>query len=809
MALKRPTMTGFKLALAVTMMVAALYYFLGDSLTLLKKFELQTLDFKFILRGPVEPPDDVVVVAIDDYSIERLGRWPWSRAYNAELVDLLAGDGAKAIGFDLIFAEPEESLELTTMRQLKQYYRALDISGSTLEGKKFGALLEEAVNASNNDRIFSDSIARNNNVIIALVFQAFGQPDAGSQEGEALADNSSFTELPTESGQADDIPPEDLFNEEPTADIPYELLEEEGNPPDTELPPEGLFGDEPFNEDMLVPLEVKDAAIRSIDISDWASVPQAQDLLLPLPEFYSTAKDLGHVNTFSDTDGNLRWASLMLRYSDRYYPALGIKMLKEYYGLDNQGIRTVPGKGIFLGERHMPVDRQGRLLINYYGPARSFKYYAYSDVIEGMLPQGTFDGKMVLVGYAATGLGDVWTTPFSRAMPGVEKHATVIGNVLEGDYLHRAGRSADVIFIMVLGLLLGYYLPKLSPLRVAAFSVITIMIVLAASFAFFYFFKIWINGVYPMLTALMVPASVITYKFFTEEKEKRLVKKAFKQYLSPALVEELVKHPENLRLGGEQKELTVLFSDIRDFTSISEKLTPEKLVSLLNVYLSAMTGIIIGNKGLVDKFIGDAIMAVYGAPIHFEEHPQMACTAAVKMISELNKQMPEWLSQGFPEFRIGVGINTGEMIAGNMGSEDRFDYTVMGDSVNLASRLEGLSKAYGASIIISESTASGIDGFALRELDMVRVKGKVEPVRIFEVLGFVDDCRELEDELALYRDALGLYRSRQWVQAMGAFESLEEKSGLKLYELYARRSRDFLNTPPPSNWDGVFTFTKK
>jgi adenylate cyclase len=802
-ALKRPTITGFKLALAVTLLVAALYYFFGDSLILLKKFELQTLDFKFILRGPVEPPDDVVVVAIDDYSIESLGRWPWSRAYNAELVDILTDDGADVIGFDLIFSEPEESLELTTMRQLRQYYGNLDISEKTTEGRKFGALLNEAVNASNNDRIFSESIASSNNVIIALVFQGFGQP------GEPLVDDSSFAELSADSGQAEDIPPEDLFDEEPTADIPYELLEEEENSPDTELLPEELYGDEPFNVDMLVPTEVKDAAIRSIDISDWASVSQAQDLLLPLPEFYSTARDLGHVNTFSDTDGNLRWASLLLGYSGRYYPALGIKMLKEYYGLDNQGIKTVPGEGIFLGERRVPVDRQGRLLINYYGPARSFKYYSYADVIEGALPQGTFDGKMVLVGYAATGLGDVYTTPFSQAMPGVEKHATVIGNVLEGNYLHQAGKKADVFFILLIGVILGYYLSKLSPLRATAFSVIVIMTALSASFAFFCFFRIWLNSIYPVLNAIMVSTSVITYKFFTEEKEKRLVKKAFKQYLSPALVEELVKHPENLRLGGEQKELTVLFSDIRDFTSISEKLTPEKLVSLLNVYLSAMTGIIIDNKGLVDKFIGDAIMAVYGAPIHFEEHPQLACTAAVKMISELNKQMPEWLEQGFPEFRIGVGINTGEMIAGNMGSKDRFDYTVMGDSVNLASRLEGLSKAYGASIIISESTASGIDGFALRELDMVRVKGKAEPVRIFEVLGFVDDCRELEDELALYRDALGLYRSRQWVQAREAFESLEEKSGLKLYELYARRSRDFLNTPPPPNWDGVFTFTKK
>jgi adenylate cyclase len=808
-ALKRPTITGFKLALAVTLLVAALYYFFGDGLTPLKVFELKTLDFKFMLRGSVDTPDDVVVVAIDDYSIERLGRWPWSRAYNAALVDILTEDGAKVIGFDLIFAEPEESIELTTMRQLKQYYATLDISGETPEGRKFGALLEEAIDASNNDGIFSDSIARNNNVIIALVFQGVGQPGAGPQAEEASADDFSFAKLSADSRQPEDMPPADLLDEEPTADIPYELLEGEENSLASELPPDELYEDEFFDVDMLVPMEVKDAAISSTDASGWASVPQAQDLLLPLPEFYSTAKDLGHVNTFSDTDGNLRWASLVLGYSGGYYPALGIKMLKEYYGLENKELRAMPRKGIALGKRYMPVEQNGKVLINYYGPARSFKYYSYSDVIEGLLPQGTFDGKMVLVGYAATGLGDVWTTPFSQAMPGVEKHATIIGNVIEGNYLHKAVRSSDALFIMVVGLLLGYYLPKLSPLRATAFSIIAIILVLATSFAFFYILKIWLNVVYPVLSAIIVSASVVTYKFFTEEKEKRLIKKAFKQYLSPALVEELVKHPGNLRLGGEQKELTVLFSDIRGFTSISEMLAPEKLVSLLNVYLTAMTGIILDNKGLVDKFVGDAIMAVYGAPIPFEDHPQMACATAVKMITELNMKMPEWLEQGYPEFRIGVGINTGEMIAGNMGSEDRFDYTVMGDSVNLASRLEGLSKAYGTSIVISEFTASGIDGFTLRELDMVRVKGRAEPVRIFEVLGFSSECMGLEGELALYRGALELYHSRKWIQAAEVFEDLAKKTGLKLYELYSRRCRDFLNTPPPPDWDGVFTFTKK
>jgi adenylate cyclase len=787
-------------------MVAALLYFFGDNLTFLKIFELKTLDFRFLLRGAVEPPDQVVVLAIDDYSIERLGRWPWSRAYHAELVDLLSEDGAEVIGFDLILAEREESLELTTMRQLRQYYSTLDIASEEPDGKKFGSLLDEALNASDNDALFADSIARNNDVIIALVFQAFEQPGTGIQEEISTADGTSATEAYAEDVESEDMPPPELLEDEPPAELfddepPPELLEE--------LPPEELLGEETVTDDMLVPDDVKDAAIRFVDIDVHSNIPSAEELLLPLPEFYSTAKDLGHVNTFSDIDGNLRWASLVLGYSGRYYPALGIKMLKEHYRIGVDDIEVVPDKGIFLDERLVPIDPQGRLLINYYGPARTFKYYSYSDVIEGMLPPGTFDGKIVLVGYAATGLGDVWTTPFSQAMPGVEKHATVIANVLEGNYLRKAGRLSNVLFILVIGLVLGYVLPKLSPLRVAAFSVIAIAVVLGTSIIFFQYFKVWVNVIYPVLNGFLVSASVITYKFFTEEKEKRLVKKAFKQYMSPALVEELVKHPENLRLGGEKKELSVLFSDIRDFTSISEKLAPDMLVSLLNVYLSAMTNIIMDNKGLVDKFIGDAIMAVYGAPIPFEDHPQSACTTAVKMIQAIGGLMPAWHEQGFPDFQIGVGINTGEMIAGNMGSEDRFDYTVMGDSVNLASRLEGLNKAYGTSIIVSEFTASKIEGFTLRELDMVRVKGKAKPVRIYELLGFEGDVEGMSEELKIYEAALGLYRSRQWEEAARDFEALMEKSGHKVYGLYRARCMEFLSSPPPSDWDGIFTHQTK
>ena len=786
-----PRLTGFRLALAITLGLALFYGLFSEDLKLLNAFELKTLDLKFSLRGATTPSDDVVVVAIDDYSIERLGRWPWPRSFHAKLVDLLNDDGASAIAFDLIFTEPEDSTELFTLRQLRQYYGSLSISRETPEGRKFGSLLSEAVDVTSNDTLLAEAIARGGNVGIAIVFQGFG---------DFQVRDESATRQATEAVKAEEKPAAAAGGDEP----PPGLID---TPPDDLLP----GGDGPGG--FAVPERIKAAAMANPPGKAAARrFSKAQDILIPLYELYLNAGFMGHVNTFPDIDGNLRWERMVLEFAGQYYPSMSLKALTRHLGVPDEAIRYEPGQGLRVGTRMVPVDVRGRLLINYYGADRTFPYYSFTDVIEGVLQPGTFKDKIVLVGYSATGLGDIWTTPFSRAMPGVEKHATLISNMLQGDYLRRDRTTfvLDMAFIAVLGLVLGFFLPRLSPLRAALFAFTVLLAALGISFALFVFMDMWVNTIYPVLNVFLVSTGVIVYKFFTEEKEKRLVKKAFKQYLSPALVEELVKNPESLRLGGEEKELTVMFSDIRGFTAISEALTPEQLVTLLNKYLSAMTGVIMGNKGLVDKFIGDAIMAIFGAPLMYDEHPQMACVAAVEMFGELRRKMSAWVKDGYPEINIGVGLNTGPMIAGNMGSEDRFDYTVMGDSVNLASRLEALSKTYGAGIVISESTAGKIKGFALRELDLVRVKGRGEPVRIFELMGMAGDVKdERAAELEAYDKALGLYRAMRFSEAEGAFNALGQKTPGALYGLYAQRCAGFKDTPPPDDWDGVFTFTKK
>ena len=742
------------------MLLAVLYASFRDGLDFLHILELKTLDLRFKLRGVGQPSEDVVIVVIDDYSIENLGRWPWPRSYHAKAVDILSDAGARAIGFDMIFTEPEENPARYVLRQLKHYYESLGLNNSP-EGVKFSGTLRQAIETSDSDLIFSESVRKSGNVAIPFVLISFDD-----NEQPAVSEKEY---LPQE-----DMPPPELFGTDPT------VLE----PPD----------------------RIKAAAYsRPVkDDGNGFDVTVARDLLMPIPELLERARMFGYVNFSPDIDGSLRWQDMAYELSGEYYGPIEVQLVKEYLGLEDTDLRLIRGEGLQIGKTTVPLDRKARFLINFYGPLGSFKYYSFADLIDGTLESEAFSEKIVLIGGAATGLGDVWTTPFEKSMPGVEKNATVISNILKEDFLIKSPPLVDVIFILAVGLVLGFILPKTSSVRGVAFSLLALAVTVVLNFSLFSFFRMWANLVWPLTTLFSVSACVITYQFFTEEKEKRHIKKAFKYYLNPALVDELAKDHSGLQLGGEEKELTVLFSDIRGFTSISEGMSPERLVSFMNTYLSLMTKTIMQNNGVVDKYIGDAVMAIFGAPLYFEDHAETACSTAVRMIEEIRSCSKAWQEMGFPEINIGIGINTGPMVVGNMGSEDRFDYTVMGDSVNLASRLEGLCKVYGAGIVVSEFTASKADGFSFRELDVVQVKGKEYPERIFELLVEAD-----KEDLKEYTEALKLYRQRQWTQALESFSHLLLKTGHPLYRLYEQRCLDFQKTPPPDDWDGVFRLTEK
>jgi adenylate cyclase len=325
--------------------------------------------------------------------------------------------------------------------------------------------------------------------------------------------------------------------------------------------------------------------------------------------------------------------------------------------------------------------------------------------------------------------------------------------------------------------------------------------------------NIWLNLIYPVLTMMTIYLAITVYRYITEEKEKKKIRGAFQYYLTASVINEMLKDPTKLKLGGDKKDLTVLFSDIRGFTTVSEKLTPEELVHLLNEYLTAMTDIVFKYDGLLDKYMGDAIMAVYGAPLDQPDHALRACRTALDMLAGLKELQKKWAEEGRPVLHIGIGINSGDMVVGNMGSQMRFDYTVMGDSVNLGSRLEGINKEYGTSIIISEFTYNAVkDTLLCRELDSVRVKGQKLPVRIYELLGDQKDAGTDETETVLrhFAEALAEYKQARWDDAVAAFQKvLELRPGDAPSELYIQRCRDLKENPPPAPWDGVFTMTRK
>jgi adenylate cyclase len=349
----------------------------------------------------------------------------------------------------------------------------------------------------------------------------------------------------------------------------------------------------------------------------------------------------------------------------------------------------------------------------------------------------------------------------------------------------------------------------------AFFSVLLIGVLfigyLVMSQAIFVRQGIWLNAVYPLLTMVIVYTAVTLYRYIIEEREKRKIRGAFSFYVNPSVVNEMLKNPEKLKLGGDKKELSVLFSDIRGFTTLAEEMEPETLVNLLNEYLTDMTNVVFEFDGLLDKYIGDAVMAVFGAPLEQADHPMLACRTALKMLERLRKMQEKWEAEGTPRLDIGIGINTGPMVVGNMGSERRFDYTVMGDSVNLASRLEGINKEYGTQVVISEFTHDRVkDDFFCRELDAVRVKGKVRPVKIFELVALRSDEDPRIDIIEPFAKALRHYRKQEWDRAEEKFNEVLSKTPEDVAaQLYLQRIANLREEPPGPDWDGVFTMKRK
>ena len=476
------------------------------------------------------------------------------------------------------------------------------------------------------------------------------------------------------------------------------------------------------------------AVLKNKDVP--SSIPKAKMVLPTIPRFSEYAKTLAHINMNPDIDGTLRWEMLAIGYQDDYYAPIGLQAARLYLGIPPEKMALDLAGAVQLGDRTIPTDEDGRMLINYRGPSNTFPIYSISDILDRKLPAGTFKDKIVLIGATAIGIYDLRVTPFSPNMAGIEKHASVVDNILRGDFIHRT-ETAVVLLIFVFAIGLGITIPRLGAKAGAALFLVLFVGFLGTVYYLFAAKGIWFNLVYPASALFFGYTSQTAYRFFTEERRARDIRKMFSSYVSKRIVDELIKDPSKAKLGGDRKEITVLFSDIRGFTSFSEKHQPEEVVSLLNEYLGAMTNIVFEHEGTLDKFVGDAIMALWGAPVGQPDHAERACRCALAMIVKLKELQAKWTAEGRYVIDIGIGINTGDMVVGNMGAEGKkMDYTVIGDNVNLGARLEGLTRQYNNHIIISEYTYAKVEEIVVaKELGTVTVKGKQLPVVVYDLTG--------------------------------------------------------------------------
>src|SRR6266852_5706500 len=528
-----------------------------------------------------------------------------------------------------------------------------------------------------------------------------------------------------------------------------------------------------------------------------------------------------------ERDGIVRRVPMLMQAQGITMPSLSFEILRVASGsgtilikADKNGIERIGVKGL-----QIPTDGHGQLWVHYAHPDPSI-YVSAVDVLDGRVPPEKIEGKLVLVGTSATGLNDIKTTPVSPVMPGVEIHAQVLESALTGAVLSQPGYAAGIEFIsaFLLGLLVIAFAPNLGPTKLVAVGALFASLLIGTSWYFYIHDRLLVDFTYPLLSTTAIYLTLIFSSFVREQAQRRQIRSAFGQYLSPALVEQLAQSPEKLVLGGEEREMTIMFSDVRGFTTISEsyKHDPQGLTALMNRFLTPLTNAILARKGYIDKYMGDAIMAFWNAPLDDREHQVNACSAALDMLERidvLNQQREVEAKEGghaFVPINVGVGLNTGACTVGNMGSDVKFNYSVLGDSVNLASRLEGQSKEYGFPIIVGSKTALAVkEKFAILELDFIMVKGKKEPEVIYAIAGREDTAQSgrFQRLRNLTIEMLACYRSRDWDGALAAIERgrrTDDAGALELlYDLYEARIRGYRENPPPEDWNGAFALLTK
>ncbi|MHC1790630.1 CHASE2 domain-containing protein [Solidesulfovibrio sp.] len=681
-----------------------------------------------------------VVVDIDEKSLAEYGQWPWPRYRIAMLLARLRSLGVRAVGLDMLLAEPDRT----------------------------------------SPRVLTEQLWRDLKVEAAVT----GLPEALRDYDQTLA--NVLQEGPFILGYFFEFGPPGATAAKPSAPCPL---------PPLRLSVIGQTG--------------------TMALSDW--LPRAGRPICPLPQLLAAAPGSGFFNIVPDADGILRRCPLLISSDAKIYPSLALATVMQAYGvrsvvvgMSSGGVTSLRLQSDILGDRIVPLDASGMLLINYRGPGGSFPHVSAADVLAGRVEAAALAGKIAFVGTSAAGLGDLRASPLDPAMPGVEVHATIADMLRDGDFLHRPdwALGAESLCLVAVGVL--------SSTLLALTGAMTLIVPFAVFGA-----GVWYGaaallqqGMYlsPLGPLLVLAANftVLTFlKFWREERQKRFLHKAFARYVSPAVVSRLVSGRHALALSGEEREVTILFSDVRGFTSLSENLSPTQVAELLQCYFTPMTAIITSHLGTLDKFIGDAIMAFWNAPVDVPNHRAMALRAVIAMRIELDRLNAQFTDRFGLVIKAGIGLHCGVVRVGNFGSKDLFDYTVIGDAVNLCSRLEGLTKYYGVRLLVTDSLRPENDSdFVFQEIDIVRFIGKKQPTTLYTVYAAADYATR-ETEFGEAEQARALYVARQFSDAARAYAELYTRYDRRRYAIFAARSRELAASPPPDDWDGVYEHQTK
>jgi adenylate cyclase len=735
----------------------------------LHSIEESSLDLRFQLRGRRPHDDRIVIVGIDEKTLQKIGSFPLPRKNYATLINQLNAGGARVIAFDATFPVPESNSATEALDKLRRDVASIAPPAVLTQ-------MNELEAASDQDALLASAMKNGGNVVLGHLFL---DPQRAQSADAKLA--------------------EEYFNIIWAHSFPqvFKVNEKKGR-----------------DFDMGKAWSENDGTV-------------AAGVEANIAKLANAAASYGFIDIHPDADDTLRHGLLMVRYQDQdYFPALGLEAVRLYEKIPDQDIAAYIGPNgldrIRFGKHVLHHVRDGSALINYTGPYRTYSQYSMWDVMSGTLAPDTFRDKIVLVGGTAIAIGDIRTTPFASQDPtymGVEVHANIIDNLLHSEdkgrgFLQRGPHEEmiDIGFILVFGVAFGFLFSRITPLYSTLLMLATLL-----AFGWFVYFSFaskgqWLSFVIPAATLAANYAGITSVRMVREESEKRKIRKTFSQYLSPGVIELIEKDPEKyIRTGGEMKELTILFSDIRGFTTISEKLTPDELVQLLNEYFGQMTEIVFATHGTLDKYIGDAIMAFWGSPYPQEDHAFRSCSCALQMVSGLAKLNEKLKSSGRPPIGIGIGLNTGQVNVGNMGSARRLSWTVMGDNVNLASRLEGITKQYHVQLIISEATYRHVASqFVCRELDKIRVKGKTQPVNIYELMDVAENSSAYESLLTGFDHAMQEYRKQDWSEAANLFaEVLANFPDDGPTQVFLERAIEFSETAPEGEWDGVYVMKTK